>query len=86
MTSAYKEQHSRYAYKFSYYKLGQRGITNWGSFLLQIGANAYYKLGQLFYYKLGQGLLQIGAGITNWGKFYYKLGQVLQIGAKFITN
>ena len=47
-------------------------IINWGSF---------------FYYKLGQvDLLQIRGGITNWGKVYYKLGQVLQIGAKFITN
>ena len=86
MTSAYKEQHSRCAYKFSYYKLGQRVLQIGAAFLLQIGANAYYKLGQLFYYKLGQGLLQIRAGITNWGKVYYKLGQVLQIGAKFITN
>ena len=47
--SAYKEQHLEYAYKNclkSYYKLGQRGITNWVSFditnwgkrVLQIGA------------------------------------------------
>ena len=33
------KKHSKCAYKFSYYKLGQRGITNWGSFF-------YYKLGQ----------------------------------------
>ena len=97
MTSAYKEQHSRYAYKFSYYKLGQRGITNWGSFfitnwgkrILQIGAAFLLQIRARFitnwgrYYKLGQILLQIGAGITNWGKVYYKLRQVLQIGANY---
>ena len=35
---------------------------------------------------LGQVLLQIGAAITNQGNRYYKIGQLLQIGAKFITN
>ena len=86
MTSAYKEQHSKCAYKFSYYKLGQMVLQIGAAFLLQIGANAYFKLGQLFYYKLGQGLLQIRAVITNWGKVYYKLGQsLLQIWAG-ITN
>ena len=56
--------------------------------MLQIGA-------ALFYCKLGQTLLQIGAAsllqirasvVTNWGNRYYKIGQLLQIGAKFITN
>ena len=37
---------------FMYYKLGQAGITNWGSFgLLQIRANVIAKWGR-FYYKL----------------------------------
>ena len=56
--------------------------------LLQIGASSYYKLGQLFYYKLGQEVITNWGSfvITNWGNFYYKLGQVLQIGARFITN
>ena len=56
--------------------------------MLQIGA-------VLFYCKLGQTLLQIGAAsllqirasvVTNWGNRYYEIGQLLQIGAKFITN
>ena len=60
-------------------------ITNWGKLLLKIGA-------ALFYYKLGQTLLQIGAASlngaasTNLSCRYYKIGQLLQIGAKFITN
>ena len=31
-------------------------------------------------------LLQIGAAITNKGNRYYKIGQLLQIGAKCITE
>ena len=31
-------------------------------------------------------MLQIGAAIKNYGDRYYKIGQLLQIGAKFITN
>ena len=69
-----------------YYKLGK--------LVLQIGTT-------LFYYKLEQTLLQIGAAsklqirvsaVTNWGNCYklrhryYNIGQLLQIGAKFITN
>ena len=58
-----------------------------GQVLLQIGAASfYYKLGQFNYYKSGQVLLQIRAAITNQGDHYYKLGQLLQIGAIFITN
>ena len=63
-----------------YYKLGQACFTNWGSFvLLQIRTNAVTNLGSFI--------------ITNWGKWcyklgnrYYKMGQLLQIGAKLITN
>ena len=56
-------------------------ITNWGKFVLQIGA-------ALFYYKLGQEFLQIGGSfiITNWGKFCYKLGQLLQFRATVIAK
>ena len=47
------------------------------------------------YYKLGQAsvinwvsiaLLQIRAAITNQGNRYYKIGQLLEIGAKCITQ
>ena len=31
-------------------------------------------------------LLEIEEAITNNGNSYYKIGQILQIGAKFITN
>ena len=56
-----------------YYKLGQACVTNWGSFvLLQIRANVVTNWGSFI--------------ITNWGKCCYKLGQLLQIGAKCITN
>ena len=61
-----------------YYKLGQACVTNWGSFVL----------------------LQIRENVTNWGSFiitnwgiyyklgnrYYKIGELLQIGARFITH
>ena len=47
-------------------------ITNWGNFMLQIGA-------ALFYCKLGQPLLQNKVVITSRGNIYHKLGQVLQI-------
>ena len=40
----------------------------------------------VFYDKLGQTLLQIRTDITNYSKCFYKTGQVLQIGAKFITD
>ena len=47
----------------------------------------------LFYYKLGQmlqigaaSLLQIGAAITNQGNRDHEIEQLLQTGAKFITN
>ena len=62
-------------------------ITNWGKFVLQIGA-------ALFYYKLGQEFLQIGAAsllqtgasfVTNWGS-YYNLGQPLLQNRAAITN
>ena len=67
-----------------YYKLGQTCITNWGSFvLLESRANVVTNWGASF--------LHIGV-VTIWGS-YYKLGQpllqnrqLLQIGAKFITN
>ena len=46
----------------------------------------YYKLAQLHYYKLGQELLQIGKAIIYKGNRHYKIWQLLQIGAKCITN
>ena len=69
---------------YMYYKLGQTCITNWGSFvLLESRANVVTNW--------GASLLHIGV-VTIWGS-YYKLGQpllqnrqLLQIGAKFITN
>ena len=78
-----------------YCKLGQlHSVTNWGKsyykfgqlFLLKIGANVITNWGNLiiitswskFYYKSGQ--------LTNQGNSYYKQGQLLQIGAIFITN
>ena len=64
-------------------------LQNWGNFvLLQIGANVIRNWGSFI-------LLQIGARvitnwgsffITNWGKCYYKSGQLLKIGANFITS
>ena len=58
-----------------YYKLGQAGVTNQGSFvLLQVRANVV-TIG-------AASLTQIRAiFVTNWGKMYYKFGQVLQIRA-----
>ena len=61
-------------------------ITNWGKFVLKIGAALfYYKLGQT----LGKGKFITNWGsfiITNWGKYCYKLGKnLLQIWAD-ITN
>ena len=62
-----------------YYKLGQLCfVTNQGK--------RCYKLGQQHYYKLGQILLQVEAPTTNQGNLYYKIGQLLQTGAKCITN
>ena len=56
-----------------YYKYGKTCVTNWASFvLLQIRPNVVTNSGSFI--------------ITNWSKFCYKLGQLLQIGAKFITN
>ena len=46
----------------------------------------YYKLEQLHYYKLGKELLQIGKALIYKGNRYYKILQLLQIGAKCITN
>ena len=55
------------------YKLGQACVTNWGSFvLLQIRTNVVTNWGNFI--------------ITNQGKFCHKIGQLLQIGAKYITN
>ena len=66
----------------------------WGKLVLQIGA-------ALFYYKSGLTLLKIESAsflqirvsvvtieeaIANYGNRYYKIGQLLQIGAKHITN
>ena len=79
--------------------MGQRCVTNWGSFvLLQIMINAVTIWCSFIitnwasvatnwgsYYKLGQPLLQNRAAITNWGKMYYKLEQLLQI-MSIITN
>ena len=72
-----------------YYKLGQACVTNWRSFvLLQIRANVVTNWCNFV-------LLQIRANgvtnwcsfiITNWDKYCYKLGQLLQIGATFITK
>ena len=70
-----------------YYKLGQAGVTNQGSFVLlqvranvvTIGAASLTQIRAIFvtnwgsYYKLGQNVLQIWAGITNQSN-YYKLG------------
>ena len=64
-------------------QIGASVVTNWGSLILQNGADAITNLGS--YYKLGQPLLPIGVAIANWDKLYYKLGQLLQIGA-IITN
>ena len=64
-----------------YYKLGQTGVTDWGSFvLLQIRANeTLFQIGTA-------SLLQIGASVaTNWGS-YYKLGQPLLQNRTAITN
>ena len=61
-----------------YYKLGQVCVTN-----LQV--LFYYNQGEALL-QLGQVLLQIGAAITNYGNRCYKIGQLLQIGAKCITN
>ena len=64
-----------------YYKLGQTGVTNWGSFVsLQIRANeTLLQIG-------AASLLQIGASVaTNWGS-YYKLGQPLLQNRTAITN
>ena len=53
--------------------MGQACVTSWGSFvLLQIMANVVANWGSFI--------------ITNWGKCCYKLGQLLQTGAKCITN
>ena len=70
-----------------YYKLGQAGVTNQGSFVLlqvranvvTIGAASLTQIRAIFvtnwgsFYKLGQNVLQIWAGITNQSN-YYKLG------------
>ena len=70
-----------------YYKLGQAGVTNQGSFVLlqvranvvTIGAASLTQIRAIFvtnwgsFYKLRQNVLQIWAGITNQSN-YYKLG------------
>ena len=62
-------------------------ITNWGKFVLQIGAALFcYKLGKEFLQIGAASLLQIGASfVTNWGS-YYNLGQPLLQNRAAITN
>ena len=62
-----------------YYKLGQAGDTNWGSFvLLQIRANVVTNWGSFI-------STNWESVVTNWGS-YYKLGQPLLQNRAAITN
>ena len=63
-----------------YYKLGQACVTNWGSFvLLQIRENVVTNWGSFI-------VTNRASVVTNSDNRYYKIGQLLQIGAKYITN